>query len=73
MSKSVPYEWTDEMENVSGLSGEYELFCREMITAGLTWLDENVGPGAEFSEGENVTARIDEEANEADALRAHMA
>jgi len=74
MSKSVQqYEWTDEMAEISGFGGEYELSCRKMITTGLEWLEDNDGPIAEFSTGHNVTARIDEGTEATGELRAHMA
>jgi hypothetical protein len=74
MSESVQrYEWTDEMDEISGFGGEYEESCRQMVTAGLKWLERNDGPATEFSMGDNVFARIDEEAEATDELRTHMA
>jgi len=74
MSKSeLQYEWNDEMDEVSGLGGEYEEACREMIAAGLQWLEDNDGPVVKFSGGQNVTARIGPAAGEIDDLREHMA
>ena len=39
------YEWTPEMGEISGFGGGYEKTCRDMLLAGLRWLDEN--PNAE--------------------------
>ena len=35
------YQWTPEMHEISGFGGNYEQACREMVVAGLTWLDEH--------------------------------
>lgn len=34
------YEQTDEMAEISGFGGGYEQMCRDMLKAGLEWLDE---------------------------------
>jgi len=60
------------MAEISGLGGEYERTCREMVTAGVRWLEQNDGPTVQFSESENVTVRIDDGNGVKEELRAHM-
>lgn len=36
---SPPYEWTDDMGELSGFGGGYEDACRMMLAAALAWLD----------------------------------
>jgi len=66
------YDWINEIGEISGFGGEYEESCRQMVTAGLKWLEQNEGPSTEFSTGDNVFAQIDEEADATDELRTHM-
>jgi len=35
------YEFTDDMGEISGFGGGYEQTCRDMLKAGLEWLDEH--------------------------------
>jgi len=66
------YEWTEGMAEISGLGGEYERTCRQMVTAGARWLGENEGPTVQLSESENVTVRIDDRNGRKEKLRAYM-
>ena len=35
------YAFTPEMREISGFGGDYEQTCRNMLAAGLRWLDEH--------------------------------
>ena len=32
------FEWTDDMDEISGFGGGYEKTCRDMVRAGVGWL-----------------------------------
>jgi len=36
---SSKYIYTDDMDEISGFGGGYEKACRDMVVAGLKWLD----------------------------------
>lgn len=35
------YEWELEMDEISGMSEDYEKGCRRMVKAGMDWFDRN--------------------------------
>ncbi len=37
----MKYKYTKEMREISGMGGGYEQACREMVLAGLEWLEKN--------------------------------
>jgi hypothetical protein len=45
----MKYEFTKKMREISGMGGDYEETCRNMLKAGLEWLDENPNTTPEFS------------------------
>jgi hypothetical protein len=44
------YNYTESMCEISGFGGGYEMTCRNMVIAGLEWLDSH--PEAKISYGE---------------------
>lgn len=36
----MSYEWTSDMQEISGFGGEYEVACRAMLKAALEYWDE---------------------------------
>jgi hypothetical protein len=60
------------MADISGLGGESERTCQQMVTAGVRWLQENEGPTVQISESENVTVRIDDRNGLKNELRTYM-
>lgn len=62
------YEFTDEMGEISGFGGSYELDCRAMLKAGLEWLDENPQTDPQFHGYKNVYGIISEDNDDAKAL-----
>lgn len=62
------YEFTEEMGEISGFGGGYEQTCRNMLKAGLEWLDENPQVNPEFHGYENVYGIIIEDNDDAKAL-----
>lgn len=48
------YPWDETMGEISGFGGGYEAACRDMIYAGLVWLDAH--PGADLTESEDAKA-----------------
>lgn len=53
------YAWRDGMGEISGFGGSYEEACRNMVRAGLRWLDEHPHADPRFAAGtaENEDAK----------------
>ncbi len=62
------YEWTDDMREISGFGGGYELVCRAMVSAGAKWLDDNPARQPKFHGYKNITGIIEEDNYDAKAL-----
>lgn len=62
------YEFTEEMGEISGFGGGYEQTCRNMLKAGLEWLNTNPDANPEFHGYENVYGIICEDNEDAKAL-----
>ena len=62
------YEFTEEMGEISGFGGGYEQCCRNMLKAGLEWLDANPESDPQFHGFENVYGGICEDNDDAKAL-----
>ncbi len=63
-------EYTDDMREISGFGGGYEDMCRQMVLAGLDWLDANPTADPKFRSYSNIYGVIDEENDDAKALTA---
>lgn len=53
---------------ISGLGGRYEKECRNMLIAGLRWLDENPNANPVFKGHQNIYGVINEENEDAEKL-----
>ena len=62
------YEFTEKMGEISGFGGGYEQTCRNMLKAGLKWLDENPQANPEFHGYKNVYGIITEDNEDAKKL-----
>lgn len=62
------YKYTPDMKEISGFGGGYEATCREMVIAGLEWLDNNPQAKPEFSGYEGVFGIVKEDNNDAKLL-----
>lgn len=69
---SESYEWTAEMGEVSGLGGEYEEACRDMVVAGVEWLDEHPDADLQASVIDGVIGVVEPDTAETEALMDHM-
>ena len=48
------YVFTEEMNEISGFGGGYETGCRDMVVAGLEWLDNNPKANPTFDQYKNI-------------------
>ncbi len=64
----MKYQWTDDMREISGFGGGYELACRAMVSAGLDWWDKNPTAKPEFQGYKGITGIISENNADAKAL-----
>ena len=62
------YEFTKDMEEISGFGGGYEKTCRKMLTAGLKWFDENPKAKPKFHGYKQIYGIIGEDNEDARAL-----
>ena len=62
------YEFTKEMQEISGFGGGYEQTCRNMLKAGLEWLDENPKADPKFHGYKSIYGIIKEDNEDAKAL-----
>jgi len=62
------YPWTDNMGEISGFGGGYESACRDMVYAGLAWLDAHPGADLKASTYRNVYGILNPESDDAKAL-----
>ena len=62
------YEFTDEMNEISGFGGSYEQACRDMLKSGLIWLDEHPNANPMFSGYTGVYGLVKEDNEDAKAL-----
>lgn len=67
------YEFTDEMGEISGFGGSYERACRDMVIAGVEWLDEHPDAEPEILEMENVIGLVKADNDAAEQLTDVMA
>ncbi len=62
------YEFTPEMGEISGFGGGYEQTCRDMLRAGLEWLDENPEADPQFHGYNGIYGIISEDNEDAKLL-----
>jgi hypothetical protein len=64
----MAYVYTDNMCEISGFGGGYELCCRAMVVAGLEWLDAHPGAKPEFHGWRGIYGVIVDDNEDAKAL-----
>ena len=62
------YEFTDDMGEISGFGGGYEQACRDMLKAGLGWLDDHPDSDPKFHGYKDVYGIISEDNEDAKKL-----
>ena len=62
------YPWGETMGEISGFGGGYEAACRDMIYAGLVWLDAHPGADLKATTYRNVFGILNAESEDAKAL-----
>jgi hypothetical protein len=71
MSKSK-YQFTEDMNEISGFGGGYEAGCRAMIVAGMEWFDLNPTATPKYKGYKEVFGICMEDNTDAKALSAAM-
>jgi hypothetical protein len=62
------YQYTKEMGEISGFGGDYEVDCRNMVIAGLEWLDEHPNADPKFHGFKGIYGVIEEDNQDAKDL-----
>ena len=62
------YVFTEKMREISGFGGGYEQACRDMVVAGLEWLDANPSADPKFHGYKNVYGLVSEDNEDAKNL-----
>jgi len=62
------YAWIDGMGEISGFGGGYESACRDMLYAGLAWLETKPGADLQASIYRNVYGILNADSEDAKAL-----
>lgn len=62
------YQYTEEMDEISGFGGGYEEACRAMVVAGLEWLDAHPEADPKFHGYKDVFGIINEDNEDAQKL-----
>lgn len=68
MPTITKYEYTPEMGEISGMGGGYEQCCRDMVLAGVKWMEEHPDAKPEFGGFKNIYGVILEENQDAKDL-----
>jgi hypothetical protein len=66
------HEFSDDMDEISGMGGDYEEACRLMVVAGVDWMERHEDADPKFYEYEGVTGIIGENNEDATELVEHM-
>jgi hypothetical protein len=66
--KHDKYVYTSEMGEISGFGGGYEDTCRNMVVAGLVWMDDHPKADPQFKGYKDVYGILDEDNDEAKEL-----
>lgn len=68
LDKIAKYKFTEDMGEISGFGGDYEMACRVMLDSGLQWFDANPDADPKFRGMKGVFGLIDETNEDAEAL-----
>jgi hypothetical protein len=66
--RASQYAYTADMQEISGFGGGYEQTCRNMVIAGLEWLDAHPDAEPQFKGFKNIYGVICDENDDAKAL-----
>ncbi|MHB1937044.1 MAG: hypothetical protein ACYCOR_10715 [Acidobacteriaceae bacterium] len=64
----MAYEFTPQMDEISGFGGGYEACCRKMLKAGLEWCDTHPEADLRFKHFEDVYGLLIDDTDDAKAL-----
>ena len=64
----MEYEYTEDMDEISGFGGAYEAACRQMVLAGVKWLKEHPEASPQFHGWKGVAGVIAEDNDDANSL-----
>ena len=67
-TEAKEYEFTKDMDEISGFGGSYEDACRNMVIAGVEWLDENPDADPQYRGYKGIYGVIKEENEAAKAM-----
>ena len=62
------YQYTEDMDEISGFGGGYEQTCRNMVAAGMEWLDAHPKADPVFRGFKGIYGIISEDNPDAEAL-----
>lgn len=68
LQRHSKYIFTDDMGGISGFGGGYEQTCRNMLAAGLDWLDEHPNTEPKFCGFKGIYGIIKEDNEDAEVL-----
>lgn len=66
------YEYTKEMDEISGFGGGYEATCRAMVIAGIEWADKKKGADPKWKESPQLIGITIDENDDAKELQKVM-
>lgn len=66
------YQYTPEMNEISGFGGGYEEVCRKMVIAGLEWADAKGDADPRWKESEQIYGITIDENEDAKAMQNAM-
>lgn len=66
------YQYTPEMNEISGFGGGYEAVCRKMVIAGLEWADMKGDANPSWKESPNIVGITIDENEDAKAMQKVM-
>jgi hypothetical protein len=64
----IKYPWAEGMREISGFGGDYESACRDMLYAGISWLDVHPGADIKATTYRNVFGLLNPESDDAKHL-----
>jgi len=70
--KKEKYVYTKEMDEISGFGGGYEKICRDMVIAGLKWLDNNPNADISYKEFKNIYGLTADESKDCQVMQEEM-
>lgn len=66
------YQYTEKCREISGFGGGYETHCRNMVIAGMNWLDANPNADPKFDQYKNIYGLTTNENEDMEAMQKAM-